>query len=226
MSNFFSLVLDTTGVSSPTVSIEGGSSFATQQLATLTIGCGDGDTTGYSMKIWGSVDTSYDLNVQATEGASVWITYNTSKQIKLSALDGSKTISIKLRDDVNNESSVVSDSINLDMTLPTVTVTGADVTKISKQTGKNVCSFSFQSDCIFNEYKIKIVAASGNANDTGVQIGTVNGSTNMSGVAGSYPATTPINCTINGSDLELASSGDGTKIIKVFVKDTSNQWSV
>jgi hypothetical protein len=34
-----------------------------------------------------------------------------------------------------------------------------------------------------------------------------------------------ISCTINGADLETASSGDGAKIVKVFVKDASGNWS-
>lgn len=225
MANFFNLTLDTTGVSSPTISLEGGATYSTQQLITATIGCGDGATTGYQMKIWGDVDGSYDSNVQTTEGTSIWITYNTSKQIKLSSGDNLKTIYIKIRDDVYNVSSQNNDSINLDMTLPTVTITGPDVPKISKQTGKNVCSFSFQSDCIFDEYKVKVVAASGNTHDTGVQIGTTSGSTNMSGSAGNYPSATPISCQIMGEDLEPVSSGDGAKIIKIFVKDQSGQWS-
>lgn len=226
MANYFNIILDTTGVPNPTLSIEGGASFATAQLVTLTIGTTESPTTGFQMKIWGNVDTANDANIQATEGASVWITYNTSKQIKLASGDGNKTVYLKLRDDVYNESSQVSDAIILDTTLPTITITGADVTRISKIAGKNVCSFSFSADSAFNEYKVKVVAASGNANDTGTQIGTTNGSTNTSGSAGNYPATTPINVTINGSDIELANTGDGIKIIKVFVKDTSGLWSV
>lgn len=225
MANYFNLTLDTTGVANPTISIEAGAIYASSQLVNLTIGTTDTPTTGYTMKIWGDLDTIYDTNCQSTEGASAWITYTASKQIKLSSGEGSKVIYLKIRDDVYNESAQVSDSIILDLTLPIVTVTGGDVPKISKITGKNICSFSFQSDSVFNEYKIKVVNSSGATNDTGIQIGTTNGSTNMSGTAGNYPANTPINCTINGTDLEVASSGDGMKIIKVFVKDASNLWS-
>lgn len=226
MANYFNLTLDTTGVSSPTISLDGGATYTSQQLINATIGCGDGDTTGYQMKIWGNVDTSYNANIQDTEVASAWITYNTSQQIKLSSGDGLKTIYLKIRDDVYNESAQASDSINLDTTLPVVTIAGPDVQKISEQSGKNICAFSFQSNEIFSEYKVKVVAASGNAHDTGVQIGTTNGSTNMSGSDGNYPANTPINCQINGSDLKAASPSDGLKVIKVFVKDLSGSWSV
>jgi hypothetical protein len=226
MANYFNLTLDTTGPASPSVSINSGAQYAIAQLVTATIGTTDGTTTGYQMKIWGDVDTANDTNIQATEATSTWISYSTSKQVKLSSTDGSKTINVKIRDDVNNESAIASDSILLDTTRPVVTISGPDVTKISKISGKNTVSFSFTSDSIFDQYKVKVVASSGAAENTGTQIGVTNGSTNMSGNAGNYPASTAINCTINGADLEAASSGDGSKIIKVFVIDDAGNWSI
>lgn len=225
MANYFYLTLDTTAPSNPTILIANGVTFATQQLVDITIGTSDSITTGYQLKIWGDVDTTFDTNIQTTEVASSWITYTTSKQIKLSNGDGQKTINIRIRDDVYNISALITDTIILDTTLPIVSIVGADVPKISKNTGKNVASFSFQADCAFVEYKVKVVAAIGSTHETGTQIGTANGSTNMSGT-GTFAANTPINCSIKGTDFELASTGDGQKIIKVFVKDESGQWSV
>ena len=227
MASYFSLTLDTTSPSSVTLSINESATYTTNQLVTLTIGCGDGDTTGYQMLIWGDVDNAYDTNVQTTEGTSQWITFNISKQIKLSSGDTSKIIFIKVRDDMLNPSGQQSDSIILDTTLPQVTVSGGNVPKISKIVGKNTCSFSFQVDCIFTQYKVMVVANSADAHDAGTnyQIGVVNGSTNMSG-SGTFAATTPVNCSIVGTDLELASAGDGQKTIKCFVLDESGQWSV
>lgn len=226
MANNFTLTLDTTGPASPSVIIDSNAAYATAQLVNLAIGTADGVTTGYQMKIWGSVDAAYDVNVQATEGASAWITYATTKQVKLSTGDGAKTINLKIRDDVFNESAQASDSINLDTTKPVVTISGPDVPKISEITGKDIASFSFTVDQVFSEYKIKVVASSGSAESTGVQIGTASGSTNMSGAAGNYAAATAINCTIEATDLKTASAGDGAKIIKVFVKDAAGNWSV
>jgi hypothetical protein len=225
MANYFNLTLDTTGPSNPTITVEGGATYATQQLVNLTIGCGDADKTGYQMKIWGSVDTSFDTNIKDTEAGSACITYAQTKQIKLSASDGNKTISIKIRDDVYNESAIVSDEIILDTTLPVVSITGPDVIKISKISGKNISSFSFTCDTIFEEYVVKVVGSTGAAHDTGSQIPTTGGSTNMSGSVGNYSASTPINCTIHGEDLETASAGDAVKIIKIFVKDSAGLWS-
>lgn len=224
MPNYFNLELDTLGPANPSISIEGGATFATNQLVNCTLGTTDSVKTGYQMKIWGDVDATYDTDVKATEETSNWITYETSKQVKLSANDGSKTLYIKIRDDVWNVSGQASDSIILDTTIPVVTITGPDVTKVSKVTGKDVCAFSFQVDSIFTEYKVKVVTASGAAHDTGVQIPITAGSTNMA-ATGTFAANTPINCTVKGTDLGTASAGDGVKIIKVFVKDESAHWS-
>lgn len=226
MAAYFTLTLDTTAPSNPSISLEGGATYATAQLITATIEVSDTPTTNYQMLIWGDVDTIENANIQATEGASTWITYATTQQIKLSAGDGSKTVYLKVRDSVWNVSAQASDSITLDTTLAVATVGTPDVTTISKQTGKNECTFTWQASDVFSEYKIKVVPATGSSHDTGIAIGTTNGSTNMSGTAGSYPADMNITSKVTGADLEAASSGDGEKILKVFVKDESGQWSV
>lgn len=224
MANFFTLVLDTTAPNGITISLEGGAQYATQQLINATLGTSDSATVGYQMKIWGDVDATHDTNVKATEALSTWITFSPTKQIKLLAGDGNKTINVKVRDDVNNESAIASDSILLDEEKPVVTVTNPDVSKISKVTGKNVASFSFTSDTAFIEYKVKVVSSAGASHDTGVNIPKTAGSTNTSGT-GTFPANTPIDAQINGADLEVANSGDGSKIVKVFVKDSAGNWS-
>ncbi|MBO0962388.1 hypothetical protein J1P26_22050 [Neobacillus sp. MM2021_6] len=225
MPNFVYLTLDTTSPANPSLSILGGATFATAQLVDLTIGTTDSDKSGYQMKVWGDVDTAYDTNIKATDALSTWITFNNSKQVKLSAGDGSKTVYVKIRDDVYNESSIASDGITLDTSIPTVTVTNPDVNKISKMAGKNESSFTFTVDKQFGEYKVKVVSSTGAAESTGATIGTANGSTNTSGNVGSYPAGTPITVKITGVDLETASSGDGQKVIKVFAKDMTGKWS-
>jgi hypothetical protein len=226
LSNYIYITLDTTPAANPSLSIAGGSTYASAQLVDLAIGTTDSDTTGYQMKLWGSVDLAYDSNVQDTEQTSSWITYNNSKQIKLSNENGTKDVYLKIRDDVHNESSQVSDSIILDNSIPVVTVTNPDVSKISKVNGKNIASFSFSVNEIFTEYKVKVVSSSGASESTGALIPTTNGSTNTSGNGQDFnTSTSPITVTITGKDLEIASSGDGEKVIKVFVKDKSGLWS-
>lgn len=227
MSNFVYIDLDTTAPTNPLLSIESDAVYATTQIVNLTVGVDDTVTTGYQMIIWGNVDTTYDLNVQATEGASSWIAYATSPQVKLSTGDGSKTLNVRVRDDVHNPSTIASDSITLDSTIPTVTTTGTDVSKISKVTGKDTFSFTFSADSDYVEYKVKLVGSTGAVHSTGTTIPTTAGSTNTSGTAGNYTNGQVIAVSIKGLDLETAgATTDGQKIIKVFVKESSGTWSV
>lgn len=226
MANYFLLTLDTTAPQSPAISIEAGSMYANQQLVDCAISTADADTTGYQMKIWGDVDTTQNTDIQTLEGDSNWMAYSTTQQVKLSTGDESKTLYLKIRDDVLNESAQASDDIILDTSLPVVSITGPDESKISKISGANVSAFSFTVDAEFEEYKVKVVSSAGASHDTGTQIPTTGGSTNMSGAAGSYPASTAINCSVYGADLESASAGDGEKIVKVFARDAAGNWSI
>lgn len=133
---------------------------------------------------------------------------------------------IKVRDDVGNESAAVTASITVNTAVPVVTITGPDKSKISKVSGFDVCAFSFTSDVDFVEYTVRVVPSESSLNTAGTQIPVTGGSTNTSGTASGYKKNTAINVTINGADLETASSGDGTKIVKVFVKNAAGTWSV
>lgn len=224
MANFINIMLDTTAPSNPYVNINGGATFSNSQLVSISIGTTDEDTTGYQIKIWGNVDGAYDTNIQTAEGTSQWISYTDSKQIKLSSGDGNKQISVRIRDDVYNESSVAQDNISLNTAIPTVNVGAPDRNKISKNAQKNTLSFTFSGVEQFEEYKVKIVSSTGAVESSGILLGTANGSSNTSGNAGGYNS--PITVTVTGQDLELASSGDGNKIIKVFIKNSAGTWSV
>lgn len=218
MANYFNLVLDTTAPSGLSLSINGGSEYTTTQTVTLAIATSDESTTGYQMKIWG-------IDGVSTESEASWETFQASKQVQLASGDGLKTVYVKIRDDVYNESASTSATITLNTTVPQVTITGPDVTRISKTSPKNVCTFSFTSDTAFVEYKVKVVPSINSLHDAGTTIGTTNGSENMSGT-GTYSASTSTTCKINGADLDAADSGDGQKIIKVFVKTAAGLWSV
>ena len=226
MSNYIIVTLDTTGPSNPTIVLNGGDTYATNQLVTAAIGTSDAATVGYQMKIWGNVDVAHNPGIQTSEGASSWMTFNVSQEVKLAALDGTKNIYVKIRDDVHNESSQTSDSITLNTAVPVVNIVGPSVPKISKITGRNETTFSFTSDVVFDEYKVKVVSGGSSTHSTGTLIPVTSGSTNMSGAAGGYAAGTPINSAIRGADFEAASAGDGDKYIKVFVKTAAGIWSV
>jgi len=225
MANFITVFLDTTAPSNPTISLNGGSTYANDQFVDCIIGTTDGDTSKYQMKLWGDVDLGNDTNVQGSEVASKWVTFTGTKQVRISDGNGQKTISLKIRDEVHNESAVVSDSITYDATKPVVTVTAPDVTKISTIGGKDVVNFSFTVSEVFVEYKVKVVNSSGATEETGSIIPVVNGSINTSGTGAFDTTTEPITVSVNGQDLQDVSSGDGLKTIKVFVRDESGLWS-
>lgn len=227
MAAYFNLTLDTTAPASPSVSINSGDAATGSVDVTLTIGTSDSPTTGYAVRIYGDVDDTHaPTEYRAAQVDAPWVSYATSKSVRLSTGDGSKTVNIEIRDDVGNVSTTASDSITLDTTATVVTVTsGPSASKISKVASFDEITFGWQTDAGFDEYKVKVVATTGAAHDSGTQIPTTAGSANVSGTAGSYPATTTITTTINGADLETASAGDGTKIVKVFVYDGTN-WSV
>lgn len=226
MANFIYITLDTTAPQNPVINISGGAVYTTNPLVTLNIAVDDADKSGYQMMIWGNVDPAYNASIQATEATSAWIPYSPNPQVKLASGDGSKSISMRVRDDVHNPSSIAVDSISMDTSLPTVTVTTADVSKISKVAGKDTFSFTFSSNEAFTEYKVKLVGATGAAENTGTLIPTTGGSTNTSGTAG-YTSGQVISVSIKGVDLETAgATSDGQKIVKVFVKDSAGLWSV
>lgn len=224
MANYFNLTLDTTAPAGVTLDI--GTGTVTSQDRTAVISTSDSPTTGYQIKLWGAVDTSFDANIQTTEGASSWIAYTTSKAIKLSSGDGSKTVNLKVRDDVGNESATVSDTVTLNTQVPTINITvGPDRTKVSKVPGFEDAAFTFTTDVALSAWKVKVVPATSSLENAGTQIPTTNGSVNMSG--GAVAAAGTVNAVVDGRDLEVASAGDGTKIVKVFGQSADNGlWSV
>ena len=218
MASYFNLTLDTLAPSGIKLLINDGAQYTTSTAVTLKIELEDAETTGYQMKIWGIADA-------ATETAASWQTFAASKSVNITSGDGLKTIYVKVRDDVGNESAAASDTITLDTAVAAVTVTGPDKSKISKKDGYNSAAFSFTSDRPFVEYKVCVVPSITSLQDAGVVIPTTNGSIGTSGT-GSFNANTAVNVTIKGADLEKASSGDGVKIVKVFVRSESGIWSV
>ena len=218
MASYFNLVLDTLAPQGLTVKLNNGSQYTTSKNVTLSLSVSDTSTSGYQMKIWG-------IDGASSEDSASWETFASTKSIALPTGDGLKTVYVKVRDDVCNETAVASANITLDTSVPAVTIIGPDVSKISKVSPKNVATFSFTSDVAFTEYKIKVVPSKSSLHDAGTLIGSANGSTNMS-ATGTFKASTAITCKIYGKDLEAASAGDGEKIIKVFVKNTVGTWSV
>lgn len=218
MASYFNLTLDTLAPQGLTIKLNNGSQYTTNKTVQLAVNVTDESAEGYQMKVWG-------IDGIANESDATWETLANIKNVTLSTGDGLKTVYVKVRDDVYNETVAASATITLDTSVPAVTIIGPDVSKISKTSPKDVATFSFTSNTAFTEYKIKVVPSNSSLHDAGVQIGTANGSTNMT-ATGTFKASTAISCKIYGKDLEAASSGDGEKIIKVFVKNAHGTWSV
>lgn len=223
MASFFNLSLDTIAPAGVSVKINDDAIYTTDANVSLAIATTDETPTGYQMKIWGIKDVP-------TEDAATWQTLQTSKDVELPAGDGLKTVYVKIRDDVGNESTVASDSITLDTAVPEVTITGPDKAKISKVEGFDTAVISFVADVDFVEYKVGVVSATNSLQAVCTVLGTTGGSSNVSGTADDdehpFPKETNITVTIKGADLEAASAGDGEKIVKVFVRNAAGTWSV
>ena len=214
MASYFNLTLDTLAPTISAFTINGGAAVTTSTTVTLAITSAD----AAAMKIWG-------INGVADEASASWETFASTKSVTLPSGDGSKTVYIKVRDAVYNESSASSATITLSTAIPTITVTGPDVSVISEQAGKNVATFSFTSSMALKAWKVKLVPANNSAQDAGTQIPSTGGSTGMTGTT--LAANTSQQCKIYGTDLSSAAGGsDGTYIIKVFGQAAANDlWS-
>lgn len=219
MASFFNLQLDTIAPQGVTLKIEDGALYTASANVDLAIGCSDASKTGYTMKIWGIADAVQEEDAK-------WENFNATKNVNLISGDGLKTVYVKIRDNVWNESTPASATITLNTSIPSVAVVGPDTSIISKVTGKNISTFNFTSDQIFDEYKVGIVESGSSLEGTVTVIPTTGGSVNTSGSANDYPASENIEVKITGADLQTAAgSSDGTYIIKVFVKNKAGTWS-
>lgn len=216
--SYFNLSLDTLPPSGLSVKLNGGAFYTSSKNTALQTTVSDADTAGYQMKVWG-------VSGAASEEDAAWETYAPEKSISLTDGDGLKTVYVKVRDDVGNETAAVSASITLDTVAPVISIAGPDRGTISKIPGFDSAVAAFTVDSDFVEYRVCAVPATDSLVDAGTVIPTTAGSANTSGT-GDFPADTPITVTINGADLEAAAPGDGVKIVKVFVKDAAGNWSV
>jgi hypothetical protein len=224
VSSAFFLSLDTTPPQNVSVSIDGGVSYSKRALVTCTLNTADVNTTGYKFKIWGHVDGSYDPAIQATENGSNWKLYSSSVPIRLDSAQGTRTIYLKIMDDVGNISAEVTASIILDTIIPIATVMSApQAPKLSRISGYNYVSFTWQGNEDFIEYALKLVPNPNSVYEEGILIPDTFGSLNISNT-GSFVAEQNITSRIYTDDLKLVAE-DGVVTIKVFTRDLAGNWS-
>jgi len=129
------------------VSISGGAAYSTTTAVTLTLSATDTGGSGLSQMQFSTDNVSW----------SAWETYATSKNWTLAAGDGVKTVYARFRDVATNVSVTYSDTITLDGTLPTgsITVDGGaantpdaavDLTLSASDGGSGVSQMQFSND--------------------------------------------------------------------------------
>ncbi len=234
MANYVNIILDTIGPSGVSVLINGNDDKAITTAVTLTIGCSDADLSGYQMKIWGTADAP-------TENGASWETYQATKNVVLPAGDGIKTVYVKVRDDVWNESATVSDTITLYEKLPSIIGLSVNKSKLSLIEGQNLTLGNFTVDENVDAIKVMIVQNSNDAHDaaTNIAIPVANGSKietdngDLTCIDGVLKAEELVDCALGisfdiyASDINSVSPGDGVKIVKVFVRSAeTGSWSV
>lgn len=228
MSSYFTLTLDTAPPANPSIVANGGAPSAAQPEVLIEVDTSDyqaGARDVTEMRLWGDVDLSADPSVQADELTSNWQPYRQLSVIRLSATPGTKTIYARMRDDVGNETLVVSTAITYNPDLLYVTITSPVTrSRISKVDGYDEATFVWEASGPITAYRVRVVPSIGSPVTSGVPLGAAFGSLNVSGDQ-ALAAATPVTTTITGADLQAASPGDTDKVCKVFVRDESGVWS-
>lgn len=226
----FTLILDTKPPAAPALLIEGGVAVTGRRTVTVALSSADylaGSRDVVEMKLWGDVEPGADPLVTTIEGTAIWQAYQPIYTLRLSDGAGRKTIYARLKDDVCNATVVFSDFIDLNLTVPVVTVvTPINQSRISKIAPCDAAVFSWESSLAFDRYEVRAVPTAGSPQGAGVIIPTTAGSVHVAGDGQTWPAEQALTTTIRGTDLATATPGDGIKIIKIFVRKAGTQvWS-
>lgn len=173
------------------------------------------------MKVWGDVDTSFNVDISTSSGASRWFPFSRKMTVLLSAGSGTKTINVIVMDSVGNSSASASTSVELKQpSTPEVTITVPPRrNRFSQVSGYDVVTLSWRADRAFDEYVVKVVD---NLSDT-YEKGTALSGTNVAG-SGSFAGGSTITTTISTTAVMTVSPSASRKIIKVFVRSGS-VWS-
>lgn len=219
----FTLTLDTAPPVAPALSLDGGAPTSPDASIVADPSTSDTPTDGYSILLWGDVDTSADPSIQATEGTSSWLPYG-SIAVTLSSGLGAKTLHFKLRDDVHNVTGENTASIEVITAgpIPVITIT-VDVVpdRISEVPGFSRSTLTFTTDLPVDQWRVTVAPATNSTVAESATLGNLHGSI-VTG--GSIPAGGARTAAIEGGDLDDLTPGDGPAIIKVFGHG-ANGWS-
>ena len=211
MASYINLTLDNTGVTPLAISINNGEVRTGSTAVTVSITLAEEDKANadsYYMAFYGDV---------ANEGE--WVKFAYDKTVVLSEGDGTKEITVFIRDDLYNEGDSVSDTITLYTAVPTVTVSGPSVSR-----SINVLHDDATSLLIPDTFGSAITVVDENGETIPVNIS--GGLSANFGGLGKYAAGREFTVTLYGNDLSEVSPDDGVKIIKVFAREYNGNWSV
>jgi hypothetical protein len=107
---YVTVTLDTTP---PDVAVEIADGDTTTLTADVTAAVTTSATDVLQIKVWGDVDPAFDPNVQPLEVDAAWVSYSAVLAVRLQHGTGVRRLSVRLRDDVANESAEASDQIDL-----------------------------------------------------------------------------------------------------------------
>lgn len=201
---------------------------------------------------YGLEDAEYKLVGDFSGSSDEWASFvpdsegGMTLQLTATSGNGQKNFTLSLRDNAGNVTNIPTQSFILNTDPPTVTVTGLDYNIISKvhdyrrqgtfvlSTYADEVNFQFFIDDGSGEvssedyqaYKVvayasEAAAAAGSAADTAIP--ETNGSMHMQ--ASDILAHVAVNALLKGADLELATAGDGIKIITVYMQNSAGTWS-
>ena len=203
---------------------------------------------GYSDVINDSPVAFYKLTGDFTGSSDTWVafatdsekTYMTISDLQFTTGDGVKTITVLLKDEAGNISTVgASVSTTYDSAPPIIDVGTPDYNIVSKQhtnrltnagaviAGKfnDVCTFIWSANEALQAFKV-CVNEVGQTAENATPIGTTHGSQNMNGSA--IEADTDVTSVIFGADLaetEAVNDTDGVYEIIVYGQDEGGTWS-
>lgn len=226
MASSFKLTLDTTAPVFASVDLNSGLPVTGTQLVSLvaTIEEELALIKGFQYKIWGDLDPEANEHFQTTEEESDWVNWPTEedsliKELTLLTGDGSKTVFFKVRDDVWNESATEELSVELDTTVPVITITsGPSVPKISEVATKDTATFTFKSNEAIVDWEVRVVPSEGSNHEAGSVLIPEGG--------GAVEAETNQEVSITGTELQTSVGGDGKYIVKVFGRNENGLWSL
>lgn len=230
MTSSFKLTLDTLAPAA-SAQLNGGLPVTSQLEVLLEMVVEDaGPLSGYQFLAWGEdIDPEGNEHIQPKEEDSDWIAFGAGPEknqaIILTEGDGPKVVFLQIRDDVWNATEVFELTVELNTSVPTITITaGPSVPKISEVPTKDLATFTFKADEDLGEWKVEVVATEGSAEGTGTLIEEGGGSDTQ---GGELEGEKNQEGKIKGIDLDAATGSDGQYIIKVFGKSVaSGLWSL